>query len=185
MFEKVRKCQFHLDVSLTATRLARARIAKACRGAIDVAGAGRATLVHCDYFQYSPHVPLIKFDLILDHGFCCAVPPERLVDYARQAAFLLKKGGQLVVLLHPVGNANRSAASVSRGHYGPGSCGGFGPPFAVEPFLLSSLLEEEGFDRLALGPVPRELSVPHRAGREWLGRWRRVRSPLVKRQQGR
>jgi hypothetical protein len=30
-----------------------------------------------------------------------------------------------------------------------------------------------GFERLELEPVPTRLSHPARAGREWLGRWRR------------
>lgn len=52
-------------------------------------------LVQTDFFAYAGG----PFDLILEHTFFCALPPERRPDYARHMHGLLAPGGKLAGLL--------------------------------------------------------------------------------------
>ncbi|KAG1669495.1 hypothetical protein FOA52_015662 [Chlamydomonas sp. UWO 241] len=53
-----------------------------------------------------------------------------------------------------------------------------GPPFPISPELFTSLLPPAGFEIVSMEPVPAERSVGGRAGKEWLGVWRRRASQL-------
>jgi thiopurine S-methyltransferase len=52
-------------------------------------------LVQADFFAWAGG----PFDLILEHTFFCALPPERRPDYARAMHGLLRDGGKLAGLL--------------------------------------------------------------------------------------
>jgi hypothetical protein len=69
---------------------------------------------------------------------------------------LLEPGGELTLLLFPVDASLQS-----------------GPPFHQEPSAVSALLQQQGFQQLQLAALPQEQSHKARAGREWLGQWRK------------
>lgn len=125
----------------------------------DAAGmdAEAAEAVAADYFEFQPEQP---FDLIWDYTFLCAIPPALREAWARRAHALLRPGGELITLIFPV--------LAPPGELPAGSIEG--PPFALDPYAVRSLLTP-WFEQIALGPA--EHSHPARAGREWLGRWRR------------
>ncbi|GBF92003.1 thiol methyltransferase [Raphidocelis subcapitata] len=120
--------------------------------------AARAAFEQRDFFEYSH--PGGPFDLGFDYTFFCALPATEAVRkaWAEAWARLLAPGGELVTLIFPVD---------------PSADPTMGPPFPVAPELYESLLTAAGFECLELEPVPTHLSHPARAGREWLGRWRR------------
>lgn len=104
-----------------------------------------------------------------DCTFLCALPPGMRGAWARAYARLLLPGdGELVVLLFPVEEQEDEKPSTSpprKKTFAP-------PPWPVDPSETDALLAPH-FERVALAPVPAALSHPSRAGREWLGRWRR------------
>jgi hypothetical protein len=113
-----------------------------------------ATIVIDDFFAFEPEA---RFDLIWDYTFLCALEPERRRDWARRMAELLSVEGELWTLIFPV-------------H--PVPLNPDGPPHPMTPELVRELLEP-AFTALTLEPVTR--SHPGREGKEWLGRWRKVR----------
>ena len=60
-----------------------------------VPGLPGEALVQSDFFDWEGG----PFDLILEHTFFCALPPERRPDYARTMHRLLRKGGKIAGLL--------------------------------------------------------------------------------------
>lgn len=89
------------------------------------------------------------FDLIWDHTFFCAIPPERRAEWGRRAAELIAPGGSYAALVFPVGK--------------PASEGG--PPFGMDE---SSVLEVLGpvFRTSESGAVARPV-----ARRTWRENW--------------
>lgn len=89
------------------------------------------------------------FDLVWDHTFFCAIPPDRRADWGRQVESLLVPGGVYSALVFPVGK--------------PAAEGG--PPFGMEE---AHVLEALGplFRLDASGPVSRAV-----ARRTWREHW--------------
>ncbi|MDX1334071.1 MAG: SAM-dependent methyltransferase, partial [Robiginitalea sp.] len=94
-----------------------------------------------DFFEFNEG----PFDLVLEHTFFCALPPDLRPQYAEKMAGLLKKGGKLAGLLFDFPLTEE------------------GPPFGgsreeylrlFEPFFEIRILEEA------------RNSIPPRAGRE-------------------
>lgn len=99
------------------------------------------------------------FDLLWDYTFMTALPPTMWEQWAAGVSKALKPGGQVVCLIFPVADFEG------------------GPPFAVQPPQLVELLEkQQGMQKCYLEPVPKELSHKARAGREWLGIWKKSRA---------
>ena len=92
-----------------------------------------------------------------DYTFLCALHPDMRAGWGPAWARSLRPGGQLVTLIFPV-----DAALPQQG-----------PPWPVTPELYKELLLPAGFDLQSLEAVPPERSHPKRAGREFLGVWRR------------
>jgi hypothetical protein len=116
-----------------------------------------AEVIEADYFSYAPELP---FDLLWDYTFLCAIDPGRHRAWARRAGELLRPGGELIALIFPVPSPP--------GQLGPGPHEG--PPFPLDPYRVRELLVED-FEEISLAPASH--SHPKRAGREWLGCWRR------------
>jgi hypothetical protein len=126
----------------------------------------RVRIERGDFFAYDAKVsPRLSVGAAFDHTFLCTFPPGALrVAWAEAYARLLEPRAELVVLLFPVDNDDENG-STKRRRLAP-------PPWPVSPAETSALLAPF-FERVSLSPVPPNLSHPSRAGREWLGRWRR------------
>ena len=122
--------------------------------------ADHATMVEADYFRFEPDRP---FDAMWDATFLCAIDPLRRWEWATTAARLLRPGGDLIVLLFPVPEAKARASVVA-------AEAGDGPPYPVVPDHIDALVQD-AFARIEIRSVLD--GHPKRAGREWLGRWRR------------
>ena len=109
-----------------------------------------AELVVADFFEWEPG---LRFDVIFDYTFLCAIQPELRVIWAERMSRLLAPGGQLVTLIFPTAPPHGEEGS---------------PPFLTTPEQVTQLLVP-AFTQLSLAPAKR--SVPSREGREWLGRW--------------
>lgn len=117
-----------------------------------------------DFFAYAPSQP---FTLVWDSTFLCAIDPGLRPAWARRMADLLAPDGELAALVFPV------PPTYVRHEDGDGGSAvppGDGPPFALAPHEVATLLLE-AFEELVLSPST--AGHPARAGREWLGRWRR------------
>lgn len=97
-----------------------------------------------DFFAFA-HKP---FSVIWDYTFAQALPPALRHSYAASAKRLLAPGGQLAFLMFPVEDFEG------------------GPPFALRPPALRSLLAEHDFECIEETPVPDDMSFPARRGRE-------------------
>lgn len=104
----------------------------------------RVDFVCADAFSYRPVEP---FDLVVDHTFFCAVPPERRTELGRRMAEWVRPGGTLVSLVFPIGRDECLA----------------GPPFAMS---IEDLAEALG---VAFAMTANEAA--HDAGRPWPTRW--------------
>lgn len=57
-------------------------------------------LLHTDFFELSNHLPnTLRFDLIIEQTFFCALSPSLRPNYFKHMSTLLKPGGKLVGLL--------------------------------------------------------------------------------------
>lgn len=86
------------------------------------------------------------FDLIFDHTFFCAIPPERRHDLGRLATDLVEPGGRFISVVFPIGRREP------------------GPPWGVTVAMLDEALGEEWSlrsDEPARNPP----------GRRWAARW--------------
>ncbi|KAF8055990.1 rhbg [Scenedesmus sp. PABB004] len=144
-----------LDICPAAVAAARAAAPAGLAGAPPGA-AGAAQFEVADFFSWEP--PGGAFDAGYDLTFLCALRPDMRPAWAAGWARLLAPGGLLVTVVYPVD------ASLD-----PGT----GPPWPLTPDLYRDLLPPAGFELVSLEPVPEELSLPSRRGREWLGLWRR------------
>lgn len=116
-----------------------------------------ARFVVDDFFDYSPEQP---FDALWDYTFLCAIEPDRREEWVDRVAELLRPGGMLAILLFPVVPPGIAPVSEEVD----------GPPYPLEPDRVWSRLESD-FHLLELRPTRR--SHEPRAGKEWIGRWRR------------
>lgn len=132
-----------LDISSTALRAARCN-----RDKQDPKGKLPVSFVDHDFFTYT-HKPC--FRLGWDYTFGSALPPALLPQWAASWRRLLAKDGMLALLMFPVGKFEG------------------GPPYAMDPPAMCSLLEGAGFITRHLHPIPADVSIPARAGREVLG----------------
>ncbi len=123
----------------------------------------RARVTAADFFSFAPGE---GFTLIWDYTFLCAIPPSRREEWARRVDALLRSGAEAVLatLLFPVWPDVRPTLEA------PGE----GPPYALHPDHARELLQPVGFEPFLLEPVPTDQSHPARAGKEWIGLWRRV-----------
>lgn len=103
-----------------------------------------------DFFHFEPSEP---FDLIWDYTFLCAIEPSERENWAKRMEQLLVSGGELITLIFPIREDDKK-----------------GPPYAMSLELVSNLLSPY-FSQISLKPA--EKSHPARAGKEWLGRWRK------------
>lgn len=107
-----------------------------------------------------------RYDLIYDATFLCSLLPARRADWAAKLRDeLLVEHGELVTLIFPHATFEG------------------GPPFAMSPELLASLLLPHGFHCVHL----QETTMEHRArpgfrAREWLACWR-LRPPTEEERQ--
>ena len=111
-----------------------------------------AEMVCADFFSWEAPV---RFNLIYDYTFLCAIPPEARPAWRARIDELLVPGGELLMLIFPVNPPFGESGS---------------PPSQLTPEMVSELLGDS-FEPLHLAPATR--SVESRRGREWLGRWRR------------
>lgn len=125
-----------------------------------VTAAERAAVrVECADFFASTRPPF-RFGAAYDYTFMCALPPSMRPAWAARYASLIEIGGVLITLIFPVQPPERASEP--------------GPPWPVTPAEYQALLTAGGaFACEALARVPEPLSHKGRAGREWLGVWRR------------
>lgn len=118
----------------------------------------RARIEIADFFTWPADE---QFDLVWDHTFFCALPPDLREQWARRMQELVRPGAELVTLVFPVREPQWPPL---------GSDPSQGPPYPVHPDLYRRHLGP-GFEELELAPVTQP--SPGRRGLEWLGRWRR------------
>src|SRR5690554_983979 len=128
---------------------------KRFEGLRDEAGvsAERAKIVVANFFDYQPDAP---FDMIWDFTFLCALEPEMRGDWARRMDELLAPGGELVTLIFP----------------GVDKAPDDGPPYAMSPALVRSILEPK-FEAYFLEPTP-STHPGFANAKAWIARWRRA-----------
>jgi SAM-dependent methyltransferase len=105
-----------LDIAPTAVQSAQERLAS-----LPETIQSRCTFSTDDFFGFSG-----QFDCIYDYTFLCAIQPEQREAWAQKHASLLSPSGVLLVMIFPICNKQG------------------GPPFAMSPELVRSLLEPAG-----------------------------------------
>lgn len=132
----------------------------------DAAGLAPDALVPvvADFFE---HCPLEPYDLIWDSTFLCAIDPGLRPSWADHMSELVARNGELAALVFPV---PIDYVRHEDGRSGTEVLPGEGPPFSLAPHEVETWLASS-FEELLLAPA--SVSHPARAGREWLGRWRR------------
>ena len=93
----------------------------------------KAKCVVEDFFTHDD-----KYDVIYDCTFLCAIQPTQRHMWAEQMQNLTKKGSRVISLVFPLGDFKG------------------GPPFALSPELVKSLLEND-FDVEELIQVPEDM----------------------------
>lgn len=91
-----------------------------------------------------------KFDWVFEHTCFCAIDPDRRDEYARAAAFVLKRGGALLGVFYNIQPES-------------------GPPFGTTREELAERFSP--YFTLVMEKVPR--SYPNRRGKELLMLWRK------------
>ena len=82
-----------------------------------------------------------EYDLVFDCTFLCALNPEAYAKWSDAMSKIIKKGGELVTLIFPIGKSTPT-----------------GPPYPMSTDLVESLLSRE-FDRISMrDPLPQNLS---------------------------
>ena len=104
----------------------------------------RGSFVCADAFTY---VPDNRFDLVFDHTFFCAIPPERRAELGETMSEWVAPNGWLISLVFPIGRDECLA----------------GPPHAMEVSDLAGALG----DRF----VPFSDQPAAKDGRSWPTRW--------------
>eukprot|EP00242_Pyramimonas_sp_CCMP2087_P009158 CAMPEP_0198206694 /NCGR_PEP_ID=MMETSP1445-20131203/10226_1 /TAXON_ID=36898 /ORGANISM="Pyramimonas sp., Strain CCMP2087" /LENGTH=242 /DNA_ID=CAMNT_0043879475 /DNA_START=238 /DNA_END=966 /DNA_ORIENTATION=- len=152
MAKKGASAAIGLEISTTAARDANTYLA-GCDG-VD---SDKAKVVEGDFFKFAD-----TFDVGYDYTFFCALHPTMRADWAVTWGRLIKPGGMLVTLIFPVDPPRDD-----------------GPPFCVHPDNYTAVLPPNGFENIYLEKVPEDISHPKRAGREFLGIWRRKLDPAA------
>jgi SAM-dependent methyltransferase len=101
-----------------------------------VMGEFQSHLQLADFFDFK--VPSARFELVYERAFLCALPPRLWPDYAHRMAQLVPEGGKLAGYFF-LGPTER------------------GPPFAIEPSALQTLLSahfEQIDDAAATDSIP-------------------------------
>ncbi|KAK9819109.1 hypothetical protein WJX74_002374 [Apatococcus lobatus] len=109
-----------------------------------------------DFFHH-----LNQYDYGYDYTFMCSFVPEKRADWAEAWSKLIRPGGELITLIFPVGLGIPSP-----------------PPFDVTPEQYEELLIPKGFQKIVLEKLPAHLSHAPRAGKEYIGRWRKTAASL-------
>ena len=106
-----------LEVSETARR--------ACE-AYQTERASKAKCIIDDFFTHAiPSDDDRKYDVVYDCTFLCAIQPKQRTQWAEQMKMLTKKGSRLISVVFPLGDFEG------------------GPPFALSPELVTSLLQND------------------------------------------
>ena len=106
-----------LEVSETARR--------ACE-AYQTERASKAKCIVDDFFTHAiPSDDDRKYDVVYDCTFLCAIQPKQRTQWAEQMKMLTKKGSRLISVVFPLGDFEG------------------GPPFALSPELVTSLLQND------------------------------------------
>lgn len=106
-----------LEVSETARR--------ACE-AYQTERASKAKCIVDDFFTHEiPSDDDRKYDVVYDCTFLCAIQPKQRTKWAEQMKMLTKKGSRLISVIFPLGDFEG------------------GPPFALSPELVKSLLQND------------------------------------------
>ncbi|KAK9841889.1 hypothetical protein WJX84_006950 [Apatococcus fuscideae] len=116
----------------------------------------KATFVTGDFFHH-PH----QYDYGYDYTFMCSFVPDKRSDWADTWGRLIKPGGELITLIFPVGLGVPEP-----------------PPFDVTPEQYEKLLIPHGFHKILIEKLPDNMSHKPRAGKEWIGRWRKTSASL-------
>ena len=125
-----------LEISPSGAAVAKAQLAGVCNVAVVV---GDFFGPFLDASDPDPAVLAGRYDLIYDCTFLCALLPAQRALWPGRMRQLLRPGGVLVTDVFPVGTHTT------------------GPPFAMSPQLLRSLLEPAGFSCRSIAVVPPEL----------------------------
>lgn len=140
-----------LGVDLAPTAIAKCEaLVEADPSLRALAAQGQLGFKQADLFNFNTPPYAVAWDYTL----VSALPPALRPTWANALKRLVRPGGELVVLIFPVGDYEG------------------GPPYAMNPTALDELLQQHGWEKVHLAPVPKEHSHKARAGREWLGRWR-------------
>ncbi|HXN07164.1 MAG TPA: methyltransferase domain-containing protein [Nitrospiria bacterium] len=110
----------------------------------------QAELLQADFLSPAPELEG-KFDILLEQACYCAIEPARRIEYVRSAEFLLKQGGEIAGLFYDIFNPEGPPFGTTREEV---ECR-FSPSFDIE---LLELTDD---------------SHSSRAGKEWLGRFRK------------
>lgn len=106
---------------------------------------------NADFFSFAP---LVKFDLVFDYTFFCALEPSLRGQWAEKMAELLASDGELITLMFPM--------DVHEG----------GPPYSVSLESYETVLKPLGFHLTSCdAEIP---SQEARKGMEQLARWERT-----------
>ena len=98
----------------------------------------KAKCVVDDFFAHDVASDDEKYDVIYDCTFLCAIQPTQRHVWAEQMRNLTKKGSRVISLVFPLGDFKG------------------GPPFALSPELVKSLLQND-FDVEELIQVPEDM----------------------------
>ncbi|CAN8064365.1 unnamed protein product [Agarophyton chilense] len=111
-----------------------------------------------DFFDN--HLFFEPFCLVYDYTFFCAIPLEKRKEWAQRMKSLVRKGGDLITVMYPVGKDHSEG----------------GPPFGTDPKAYEHLLEGDGGFERRDGPrlIDDDKSHVGRVGRTWWCRWERV-----------
>ena len=94
----------------------------------------------------------VKFDVIFDYTFFCAIEPTLRPQWGSRMAEIMNQGGRLITLMFPLGTHTD------------------GPPFAVQPEHYSALLEPN-FKLISIEDTKE--SHPGREEKEKIAVWER------------
>ncbi|MCO5599633.1 hypothetical protein L7F22_053739 [Adiantum nelumboides] len=108
-----------------------------------------------DFFNYMPGAP---FNFILDYTFFCALEPSLRPLWGSKMAELLASEGELITIMFPMDTFEG------------------GPPYAVSMDVYEKVLHPQGLKCTFF--QENALAVGKRKGREFLGRWRRLKTKL-------
>ncbi|KAI3650030.1 hypothetical protein MP228_005662 [Amoeboaphelidium protococcarum] len=111
-----------------------------------------------NFFEYTPEV---KFTLAFDYTFFCAIHPSLRQKWAVTYARIMAPGSLLITGIFPITYDRETLEAM------------VGPPYPLNFDSYIQMLKPVGFE-CVLGPVdvPKDISTPHRAGREQIAIWK-------------